>query len=104
MCIVFNVYDISRMVNKVLDVLCPQLTASKHFDRIAQDRLNNILMAGARQGEGLYLIMDREGDYVCGFACYYSPPPNKRVPRDEAVRAIPTNDLNSILVGLSVAD
>ena len=29
---------------QVLDVLCPQLIASKHFDRIVQYRLNNVLL------------------------------------------------------------
>jgi hypothetical protein len=42
--IVFDVYEIGRMVNKVPDVLCPQLMACKHFNRIVQDRLNNVLM------------------------------------------------------------
>ena len=64
------------MVNKVPNVFCPQLTASKHFDRIVQDRLNTVLMAGTRQGEGLYLIMGRQWDDVCAMG-HYAPISNK---------------------------
>ena len=64
------------MVNKVSDGLCPQLTASKHFDRIVQNRLSNISMARTRQGEGPYLIMGRQWDDVRAIG-YYTPIPNK---------------------------
>jgi hypothetical protein len=64
------------MVNKVPDVLCVQLMASKHFNRIVQDRLDSILWAGTCQGEGLYLIMDRGWDDVRATG-FYAPIPNK---------------------------
>jgi hypothetical protein len=48
--IVFGVYDVRRMVNKVPDVLCAQLMASHNFNRIVQDRLNNVLIGGSLFG------------------------------------------------------
>lgn len=64
--------------------------ASKHFNRIVQDRLNNVLMGKNLicQGEGLYLIMDREGDDARAMEHYAAT--------KEAKAAIPANDLNNI--------
>ena len=45
--------------------------------------------------------MDREWDDVCAVGCYAAI---KWGTRNEATRAIPANDLNSILVGWPAVD
>ena len=65
-----EVYGICRMVYEALDDVCAHFFTGKRSDRLVHGRLNIVLMVETCQGEGLYLIMDREGDDVCAMAWY----------------------------------
>jgi hypothetical protein len=73
---VFHIYGIDRMVYELQDFLRPHFVDSKHFDCSVRGRLSNALKGGTCQGEGPYLIVDREGDDVCAVG-RHSPPPKK---------------------------
>jgi hypothetical protein len=90
-----QIYGIERTVYEVLDVHCAHLVASKHFDSSVHVRLNNALVGGNLSGEGLYPIMYKRGDDVCGIE-WHSRNPSKCEPRYDAARAVPAKDLNNI--------